>query len=106
MVFFFLRLNLVNHWREFFEWNLVETLFLLYTVLIFLVVWEVAAFSIRHFKNRETFQTNRGFLRIFFKAALAVLPFVFFLFLLVQFSHPPDLLLDIPTGVSWICAAF
>lgn len=89
LVFLFFRLNQVGHWREFFQWNITEILFLLYTVAVFLIIWEVASFSINHFKNKESFQTNRGFGRVFIKAALSMLPFVLFFAYLFDFHlHP------------------
>lgn len=89
LVFLFFKLTQESHWQHFFHWDITELVFLLYTVLVFLIIWEVATFSIKHFKNRESFQSNRGFFRVFFKAAFSMLPFVMFFAYLFDFHiHP------------------
>jgi len=76
LVFLFFKLTTESHWKDFFVWPLTTFIFLVYTVVVFLVIWEVATYSIKHFKNRETFHSNKGFFRVFFKAAFSMLPFV------------------------------
>jgi sensor histidine kinase YesM len=89
LVFLFFKLTMEGNWRGFFVWDISSVIFLLYTVFIILVIWEVATFSIKYFKDKESFQTNRGFFRVFFKAALIMLPFVFLFAYLFDFHiHP------------------
>ena len=89
LVFLFFKLTQESRLVDFFDWNLTELIFLTYTVLVFLAIWEVATFSINHFKNKESFQTNRGFFRVFFKAAFTMLPFVLFFSYLFDFYIDP-----------------
>ncbi len=89
LVFLFFKLTQENHWQEFFDWDVTELVFMLYTIAVFLIIWEVATFSIKHYKNRESFQSNSGFFRVFFKAAFTMLPFVVFFSYLFDFHiHP------------------
>lgn len=89
LVFLFFKLTQENHWREFFNWNVTELTFLLYTVVVFLLIWEVATYSIKRLKTKESFQTNKGFFKVFFKAALAMLPFVVFFSYIFDFHIQP-----------------
>ncbi len=77
LVFFFFKLTESNHWMDFFVWNVPTTIFLIYTVIVFLILWEVVIFLVSLFKKKESFQTNRGFYRVFFKAFFSALPFIF-----------------------------
>ncbi|MEP5611193.1 MAG: histidine kinase [Cyclobacteriaceae bacterium] len=76
LVFLFFKLTQESHWTDFFIWPLTTFVFLAYTVAVFLVIWEVATYSIKHFKNRGSFHSNKGFFRVFFKPAFSMLPFV------------------------------
>ncbi|MEP1095241.1 MAG: histidine kinase [Cyclobacteriaceae bacterium] len=88
-VFLFFKLTQDNHWSEFFIWDIPEMFFLVYTVLVLLITWEVATFSIKHYRTKESFQTNSGFFRVFFKAAFTMLPFVMFFSYLFDFLVYP-----------------
>ena len=75
-VFLFFKLTEEGNASHFFEWNVISVLYMAYTVLSVLILWEVAGFSINHYKGKESFQTNGGFLRVFLKAAFTLLPLV------------------------------
>ncbi len=89
LVFLFFKLTTEGHWRDFFDWPVTTFIYLIYTVTVFLIIWEVATYSIKHFKNRESFQSNRGFFRVFFKAAFSMLPFVVLFSYLFDFFIQP-----------------
>lgn len=88
-MFLFFKLTTESHWTDFFVWPLTTFIFLAYTVVVFLLIWEVASYSIRHFKNRESFQSNKGFFRVFFKAAFSMLPFVLLFSYIFDFFIQP-----------------
>ncbi len=89
LVFLFFKLTTESHWTDFFVWPLTTFIYLIYTVVVFLLIWEVATYSIKHFKNRESFQSNRGFFRVFFKAAFSMLPFVILFSYIFEFYIEP-----------------
>ena len=89
LVFLFFKFTQSEHWSHFLVFDLVSVLFLIYTVVIFLMLWEVATFSIKYFRTKESFQTNRGFFRVFFKAAFSMLPFVFLFSYIFDFILQP-----------------
>ncbi len=89
LAFLFFRLTNVSHWTDFFVWDGMDFVFLLYTVVVFLITWEVASYSISYYKNKESFQTNRGFFRVFFKTAFSMLPFILLFSYLYSFHLYP-----------------
>ncbi len=89
LVFLFFKLTTESHWTNFFVWPLTTYVYLVYTVTVFLIIWEVATYSIKHFKNKESFQSNKGFFRVFFKAAFTMLPFVMLFSYIFDFFIQP-----------------
>lgn len=62
---------------QFFIWDFPSTIYLIYTVTVVLISWEVIAICIGYFYGKSGISSNQDLLKISLKAALCVLPFVF-----------------------------
>ncbi|NQZ74828.1 MAG: histidine kinase [Ekhidna sp.] len=76
-VFAFFKLTNVQNQEDFFEWNIISTVSLVYMILVFLILWEVIFRYIRRQRRSNDITTNKGLYIISTKAALLVLPLVF-----------------------------
>ncbi|MCP4460399.1 MAG: hypothetical protein GY816_20610 [Cytophagales bacterium] len=77
LVYYFFRINQEQHWQGVFTWNLEFVLYLCYTVVVVMFLWEVVARSVTYCTDRDFILTNKGLYIISLKATLIVLPFVF-----------------------------
>ncbi|MEQ9405437.1 MAG: histidine kinase [Cyclobacteriaceae bacterium] len=77
LVFFFFKITQVENWRETFIWDLESAIYLAYTMMAIMVVWEVVSRSISYWKSRCSILVGSGLYRISLKAALLALPLVF-----------------------------
>lgn len=76
-VYFFFRLNLETYYVDFFAWNRESTFYLIYTVIVIQIIWEVLARAIRYWQSRSALITNRELYFLSLKATMLVLPMVF-----------------------------
>ena len=76
-VYFFFRLNLETHYVDFFAWNRESTFYLIHTVIVIQIIWEVLARAIRYWQSRSSLITNRELYFLSLKATMLVLPMVF-----------------------------
>lgn len=75
--FLFFRLTTSEDIGDFFVWDLPSSIYLIYTVTVVLISWEVVALSISYFYGKSGISSNTDLFKISIKAALCVLPFVF-----------------------------
>jgi sensor histidine kinase YesM len=89
LIYFFFRINEERHWQDVFAWNEASTFYLIYTIAVILLIWEVLSRSINHWKQQTTLSNSRGLYKISGKATILVLPFVFFFsYLFVYYIKP------------------
>jgi two-component system, LytTR family, sensor kinase len=74
--YLFFRLTGSGDIYMFFVWDFPSTIYLLYTVPVILITWEVIAVCIGYFYRKSGISSNADLLKISIKAALCVLPFV------------------------------
>jgi len=110
LVFFFFRINEARHLDDFFTWPMESTLYLIYTIAVLLIIWEVLSRAIDYWKKRTSLSHTRGLYKISAKATLLVLPFVFFFSYLFIFHIKPtcsceaERLMDLPSQF-WMLVA-
>ena len=89
LIYFFFRINEERHWQDVFAWNEASTFYLIYTIAVILLIWEVVSRAINHWKQRTTLSNPTELYKISGKATLLVLPFVFFFsYLFIYFIKP------------------
>lgn len=109
LVYFFFRINQERHWTEtFVEWDFDSIMYLGYTVLVIMLLWEVVARTVIYCCNSASILTNRGLYQISLKATFFVLPlvvlfsYIFVYYLLVDCNCSKDM--D-PLSHLWILSA-
>ena len=76
LVYYFFRINQEQYWQDTFQWDQIATLYLAYTLIVILLLWEIVARSVTYCTNREFILTNKGLTIISLKATFIVLPFI------------------------------
>ncbi len=74
--YLFFRLTGSGDFYQFFVWDFPSTIYLLYTIPVILITWEIIALCIGYFYRKSGISSNSDLLKISIKAALCVLPFV------------------------------
>lgn len=77
LVYFFFRISLETHYKNFFTWDRESTLYLLYTVIVMMIMWEVMSRAIKYWQANTSLTTKKGLYHLSIKAKLLVLPLVF-----------------------------
>ena len=90
LIYFFFRINEESHWQDVFEWTEVSTFFLIYTIAVILLIWEVVSRAINHWKQRTTLSNPKELYKISGKATILILPFVFFFSYLFIYHIKPN----------------
>lgn len=76
LVYFFFRINESRHLEDFFMWNTVSTVYLLYAVAVLLFIWEVLSRAIHYWTRRTSITRPSGLYRVSLKSTLLSLPLV------------------------------
>lgn len=104
-MYFFFKITSVDSAESFFTWNLGSTVYLLYTVTVVLISWEIIAFAINYFDKKNGINSNSDLLRISFKTGLIILPLDIFASYLSHsvigpLVHEPEMLKEL-----WVLAS-
>lgn len=76
LIYIFFRLTGTGYEHGFFVWDYASTVFLIYTISVVMISWEIIAWSISFFYNRSGILSNAGLFGMSLKAGLIILPFV------------------------------
>jgi hypothetical protein len=98
LIYFFFRINEEKHWQEVFVWNQESTFYLIYTIAVILLIWEVVSRAINHWKKRTSLSNPKELYKISGKATILVLPFVFFFSYLFVYHIKPACDCPVPDG--------
>lgn len=76
LIYIFFRLTGTNYSHSFFIWDHSSTVYVIYTVSVVMIAWEVVAWSITYFHSRSGINSNADLFRISIKSGLIILPLV------------------------------
>lgn len=104
-MYFFFKITSMNSAEALFTWTLGSTVYLIYTVAVVLLSWEVIAYAINYFDKKNGINSNSDLLKISFKTGLIILP-LDILASYISYSiigplvHEPEMLRDL-----WVLAS-
>lgn len=73
-MYFFFKITSMDSAASLFTWSFGSTVYLIYTVTVVLISWEIIAFAINYFDKKNGINSNSDLLKISFKTGLIILP--------------------------------